>query len=69
MLPDTYFKQNGYIYGDRSRFVRPGVWTHEFIRFTNYKKATEWKSKKEYGYKRELLSKSEAKLRGLKISD
>lgn len=69
MLPDTYFKQNGFIYGDRSRYIRPGEWSHEFIRFTNFKKAMEWKAKKEYGYKRELLSKNEAKLRGMKTKE
>jgi hypothetical protein len=67
MLPDTYFKRNGYIFGDRSRYIKPGEWSHEFIRFTNFKKALEWKREKEFGYKKELLSKSEAKLRGMKI--
>lgn len=68
MLPDTYFKRNGFIYGDRSKYNGNGIWSHEFIRFTNFKKAMEWKNTKEYGiWKRELLSLNECKLRGMKV--
>ncbi len=63
MLPDTYFKKNGFIYGCRSRYNGHGDWTCEIVRFVNFKKAMEWKNKKEFGWKRELISKNEVKLR------
>lgn len=68
MLPETYFKKYNCIYGDRSRFSN-GKWSHEYIRFTNLKKALEWKEegKKDFGYKRELLSKNDCQLRGVKF--
>lgn len=67
MLPETYWKKNGIIYGVRSRYIKPGVWLYEFNTFRNLKKALEWKSKKEYGYTRELLSKDRAKALGMKF--
>lgn len=71
MLPDTYFKRNGVIYGDRSHYNGNGIWYHEFVRFTNLKKAMEWKAegKKDFSFNRELLSKNELKLRGAKFDD
>ena len=67
MLPDTYFKRNGVIYGDRSRFIAPGKWSHEFHTFKNFQKALEWKEKRDFGYDRKLISKNEAMLRGMKF--
>ena len=69
MLPDKYFKTYGCIYGDRSRYIKPGKWKHEFFRFTNLNKAMEWKNTGDYGYTRELISKNEAKLRGMKVKE
>lgn len=69
MLPDTYFKQNGCIYGHRSRYNGNGTWYHEYFRFTNLKKAYEWKKTGDFGYKRELSSKSDLKLLGVKFDE
>ncbi len=69
MLPDTYVKRNGCIYGHRSRYVGNGIWIHEYIRFTNANKAVAWKKEGDFGYKRELLSKSEMKLLGVKLDE
>ena len=69
MLPDTYFKRYGCVYGHRSRYNGNGNWFHEYIRFTNLKKAIEWKNVKEFGWKRELVSKNELKLLGVKFDD
>ena len=67
MLPDTYIKRNGCIYGHRSRYNGNGSWNHEFVRFTNYDKAIAWKKTGDFGYKRELIGKSEIKLFGIKL--
>ena len=68
MLPGTYFRTYGEIYADRSRFLGPGKgWYHEFHRFVSLERAVKWKKEKDFGYKRELLSKNEAKLRGMNL--
>ena len=69
MLPDTYVKRNGCIYGHRSRYNGNGKWFHEYFRFTNLKKAVEWKKESDFGYKRDLLSKTELKHLGVKFDE
>ena len=69
MLPDTYVKRNGCIYGHRSRYNGNGIWIHEFERFTELDKAIAWKKESDYGYKRELLSKSNVKKHGVKLDE
>ena len=69
MLPDSYIKKNGCIYGHRSHYNSDGTWYHEFVRFTNYDKAIEWKKAGDFGYKRELLSKSDLKPFRVKLDE
>ena len=69
MLPDAYIKKNGCIYGHRSRYIGNGNWVHEFKRFTNAEKAVAWTKEGDFGYKRELISKSGMREYGAKLDE
>ena len=69
MLPDSYVKKNGCIYGHRTRYNSNGTWYHEYKRFTNAEKAIAWTKEDDYGYKRELFSKSDMRKYGVKLDE
>lgn len=64
MLPENYFKKNGFIYGDSYKYAFD-EWEHNIYRFTDWDTAQRWLHTEQYDFReRELISLTEARRRG-----